>query len=162
MNCELCGKKVGKPSTVSIEGSTLQVCSDCSRHGKEVLASGKNSLSQDEILRRIQKKREAYSSTRGMSRGDKVLALDYSDRIREARLEMGQTQDDLAQSVNEKKSVIAKLEKGSLRPSDELTKKLESSLNIELMDEYQEAPTHSSNDGAVLTLGDLIKQAKAN
>ncbi|MFO8110339.1 MAG: multiprotein bridging factor aMBF1 [Thermoplasmata archaeon] len=160
MNCELCGKKIGKPTTVSIEGSTLQVCQGCSRHGKEVFKSGKVSFDQDKMLNRIQRKKEAYGSTRGMGDGEKVLALDYSDRIREARIGMSQTQEDLANSVNEKKSVIAKLEKGDLRPSDELIKKLESSLSIELMDEYQETTTISTSGKRALTLGDLIKEAK--
>ncbi len=160
MNCELCGKKIGKPSTVSIEGSTLQVCKDCSRHGKEVFDSGSSKTTRDELLKRLEKKKEAYSNTRHMDSGEKVLALDYSDRIQEGRINLSQTQEDLAKDVNEKKSVIAKLEKGDLRPSDELIKKLESALNIELMEEYQEITTSTSKSGKALTLGDLIKEAK--
>ncbi len=160
MNCELCGNKIGKPSTVSIEGSTLQVCENCSRHGKEVFDSGSSSISRDELIKRVEKKREAYSSTRGMGGQDKVLALDYNDRIREARIEQSHTQEELAKEVSEKKSVIAKLEKGDLRPSDGLIKKLESALNIELMDEYQEITTGTSKNQKALTLGDLIKEAK--
>ncbi len=159
MNCELCGKKIGKPSTVEIEGSTLQVCQDCSRHGKEVFDSDKGGVSKDEIMKRIQRKKEAYSSTRNQG-GKKELALDYSDRIKEARIGMSLNQEDLAKEVHEKKSVVAKLEKGDLRPSDDLIKKLESTLHIELMEEYQKPKTTSVKSGKGLTIGDLIKEAQ--
>lgn len=158
MNCELCGKKVDKPKKVVIEGSTLNVCEECSRYGKKVFSSeGGEGSSKDEILARIERRRNRKKSYE-LEGGGRELALDYSNRIRDARLDNDWTQEDLADEVSEKRSVIAKLEKGDLHPNDDLIGKLENTLDIELMEEYQDFTPGKTNNDTGMTLGDFIKE----
>jgi putative transcription factor len=70
----------------------------------------------------------------------------------------GLKQDELASKVNERSSVIAQLESGSMRPSDQLIKKLERELNIKLTEKVTLVKPESSGSKKVLTLGDLIKK----
>ncbi|MFW6040441.1 MAG: multiprotein bridging factor aMBF1 [Thermoplasmatota archaeon] len=158
MNCELCGKKIRKPKEVMVEGSALQVCQECAKYGMEVFSSEKVSGSKSEIMDRIARKRQKRRSKKAYPESNKELAIDYPERIRKARLREDWTQEDLAKKINEKRSIIAKLEKADMRPSDNLRKKLESTLGIDLMEEIEEIKTTSSGESKGLTIGDLITQ----
>ena len=157
MTCELCGKDVSKTVTVKVEGSEMEVCEGCKRYGKEVLSSEKKNQSTKEVLQRIKDKKK--SSTRNEYE-EKIeeLALDYSERIENARLENDLTQEELAKKINEKKSVIAKLEREDMRPSEELRKKLENTLDIKLTEKIEKTPTKTSEKTEGLTIGDLIEE----
>ena len=62
------------------------------------------------------------------------------------------------QKINEKESVISKLETGHLSPTFELAKKLEDFLEIELVKEYNEMKTLSKRPtNGNLTIGDIIE-----
>ncbi len=158
MNCELCGEEVGKPKRVNIEGSTLRVCLNCAHLGKEVYDQGGNESSRNEMMERIKRRKNRGRRSDVLSGSEKEVAMDYPDRIRSARLDHSWTQEELASQINEKKSVIAKLEKGDLFPSDSLIKKLESSLHIELMEEYEEPNMSKGKSSSGYTIGDIIKQ----
>ncbi len=155
MNCELCGKQAGKAKRIQVEGTTLQVCPSCERHGKEVFLSEGGSTTEDILARITRAKNRPYSS--GTTKEEKELALDYHERISGARIKNGWTQEELASMVNEKKSVISKVERGELHPSDELVRKLENTLNIELKEAIVEVAPKSSNGSSGLTIGDLLK-----
>ncbi|MFP4051307.1 MAG: multiprotein bridging factor aMBF1 [Thermoplasmata archaeon] len=157
MNCELCGKEVAKTKTVNIEGSEINVCPECAKYGKEVFSTSSTTDTTNEILKRIEKKRRRSSKGLG-DKGEKTLAFDYSDRIKDGRLDNDWDQEELADRVHEKKSVIAKLERGDMRPSDELRKKLEHTLDIELQEKIEPTKIKSNNDSGGLTIGDLIKE----
>ncbi len=86
------------------------------------------------------------------------VATDYDDRIRSAREKKGLSQEDLAKKLNEKASLIRKLERGDILPSDSVQKKLERSLGISLS---ESADTDSEWDGSAsttTTLGDVVKR----
>lgn len=88
------------------------------------------------------------------------LAQDYDELIREGREGMDLSQEDLAKQLNEKASLIRKLEHGSVLPSDDVQRKLERALEVDL--------TAGSNDGdeewesasasGSYTLGDVVKR----
>lgn len=88
------------------------------------------------------------------------IASDYDRRIREARESAELTQEDLADDINEKVSLIRKLENGKMRPSDEVQKKLERRLDISLTEGEIEADEEWESDGTEqgLTLGDMVKR----
>jgi putative transcription factor len=90
------------------------------------------------------------------------LAEDYPKRISKARSKKGLTQEDLAKQINEKKSVISRLESGEMRPSDKLIKKLERTLDIKLKErmEFQIEESKKKLTSGGVTLGDLIKMEK--
>ncbi|MFW6141011.1 MAG: multiprotein bridging factor aMBF1 [Candidatus Saliniplasma sp.] len=156
MNCELCGKKVGKPKKVKVEGSVLQVCEQCASYGKEVLQKKKGGT--EERLNRVERKKRSRRSSAGFGNENKTLVMDFPDKIRKARLENDWTQEELAKNLNEKKSVVAKLERADMRPSDSLREKLEKTLNIILLEEIEQVSTTSQRNETGLTIGDLIKE----
>jgi len=88
------------------------------------------------------------------------LAQDYDDRIRSGRESKGYSQKELAQQLNEKASLIRKLERGDTLPSDEVQGKLERALDIELSagGGVEDAEWESDNAGGGYTLGDVVER----
>jgi putative transcription factor len=90
------------------------------------------------------------------------LASDYDDRVRNAREAEGLSQEELADELNEKASVIRKLERADSLPSDDVRGKLEKKLGISLTeasDTSDEEWSGSSESGSAgLTLGDKVRR----
>jgi putative transcription factor len=88
------------------------------------------------------------------------LAQDFDDRIRQARESAGLSQDDLAQDLNEKASLIRKLEQGEMLPTDEIQRKLEHSLDIDLSagGSTDETEWQSDSSTGEYTLGDVVER----
>ena len=88
------------------------------------------------------------------------LASDYHQRIRSAREGEDLTQEELANELNEKVSLIRKLERGDVLPSDEVQRKLERRLGISLTEsvETDEEEWESGGSDSGLTLGDMVKR----
>lgn len=90
------------------------------------------------------------------------LAQDYDQRIRSAREQSGLTQEELAGELNEKTSLIRKLEHGDVLPSDDVQKKLERHLDISLVEGPSTADDdtewESSDSAGTYTLGDVVKR----
>lgn len=88
------------------------------------------------------------------------VAQDYDERIRNARESKGLTQEELAKQLNEKASLIRKLERGDVLPSDSIQRKLERKLGINLSmggsDDDTEWSGGSSTGGT--TLGDVVRR----
>lgn len=88
------------------------------------------------------------------------LATDYDERVREARESAGQSQSELAKELNEKASLIRKIERGETLPSDDIQEKLERKLNIDLSAGSSSGETEwdsgSSSEG--YTLGDVVER----
>lgn len=158
MTCELCGKDVSETVTVKVEGSEMEVCENCKKYGKEVLSSEKKNQSTQEVLQRIKDKKKTSSTPDTYDEKIEELALDYSGRIESARLENDLTQEELAKKINEKKSVIAKLEKEDMRPSEDLREKLEHTLEIQLTEKIEKTSTKTSENTEGVTIGDLIEE----
>jgi len=153
MNCEMCGKET-EPCTALIEGVTMKVCQGCAGHGR-VLQKPKPKL--------VKMKRQATTAAVQKEPVIEVVEAvvdDYAKQIRDARSKTGMTQKDFASKINEKESVLHKMETGSFKPSIPLAKKLEKILNIKLVEQREEEklkmPKTTSSGGA-LTIGDLIK-----
>lgn len=88
------------------------------------------------------------------------LAQDYDDRIRRARESRDLAQSELADELNEKASLIRKLERGETLPSDDVQAKLERFLDINLSSGGTADETEwsgGSSDGEY-TLGDVVKR----
>ncbi len=88
------------------------------------------------------------------------LAPDYGDRIRSAREGESLSQEELAKELNEKASLIRKLERGDVLPSDDVQRKLEREFGISLTAEGGEEDSEWESDagGSGLTLGDMVKR----
>mgnify|MGYP000990052672 CR=1 FL=1 len=167
MICEMCGKDSDFVRTIFLEGAQLKVCKECahfgeSPEGKGASKKGKGGAAPPNravVSERLQA-RERRMRSRDVFQEETVVDLvtDYDKVIREARMARGLKQDELASKVNERSSVIAQLESGSMRPSDQLIKKLERELNIKLTEKVTLVKPESSGSKKVLTLGDLIKK----
>ncbi len=158
MACELCGKDVEHTTNVKIEGSEMEVCDECKKYGKEVVSSDQKSSSTEEVLQKLKDKKRSNKSYSGYEEEMEDLALDYAERVESARLENDLTQKELANKINEKKSVVAKVEKEDMRPSEELREKLENTLDIELTEKIEKTSVKSSDNSEGLTIGDLIEE----
>jgi putative transcription factor len=88
------------------------------------------------------------------------IATDYDQRVREARESRGQSQQELAGELNEKTSLIRKIERGDVLPSDDVRKKLERELGISLTEgsSGDDDSEWSSGSSTTTTLGDVVKR----
>lgn len=143
MLCEMCGKEGDVLVKVAIEGSILEVCTACSKFGKVIgapaggaVASGRapgHGAGAGEVQERLgsyQKRmseRDLYSEL-----PDLELDPAWSKKVREAREKLGLTQEQFGARINEKVSVVHKLESGAFVPPDELIRKLERTLKVRL------------------------------
>lgn len=145
MQCDLCGKEAPL-FPIEIEGTTLNACKECSRHGK-VLKQPK------QISKPVKKKKEEP---------EYLIVSDYATRIRNAREKTGLTQEQFGKRINEKVSLIQNLEGNKIKPSISLARKLEKTFSIRLVEEdTAEAPEKpKSKKNGNLTVGDLIKVKK--
>lgn len=141
-SCELCGKETDSTTKVKIEGATLKVCDSCTDMGEEIQTSSKKS------------RKKKRSST---PRTEKVLASDYGSRLKEAREDEEISIGELADDLNEKSSLISKIEKQDLKPDNALAKKLSDRLGVELYTnpEVTDYDDTSGGDSRKATLKDV-------
>ncbi len=167
MPCEMCGKEVPRLRRVQIGGTTLEVCNECARFGEdtapsvpkeEPVATGPAAVAAPPAKTFVHHGRKKDA----LSRSEMELADDYNRRIIEGRRRKGLTQEELAKRINEKKSVISRLETGEMRPPDRLVKTLEKELDVKLMErvEYQVETSKKRVATGGVTLGDLIRMEK--
>lgn len=160
MICEMCGSDVPHTKFVKVEGAALHVCPRCERYAtSEAAKTEKGTLIMPSVAKRLvtrqkrQREKDVFSSG-----GEKELALDFPEKIKDGRRRKGLSQDELARQINEKKSMVVKLETGDIRPSDKLVRKLERALGLSLREsvEQGEAGQRSAYSQG-MTLGDFIK-----
>jgi putative transcription factor len=162
VRCEVCGRKIHNgPITAVIEGARLTVCVECSKHGKIV--------TQDEYTPKPKPTGKPSPHIPVMTQKKKTeikveitqeIVQDYTSKIRQAREKLGLTHEDLAKKINEKTSVIGKLEMGKIQPSNILATKLEHALKIKLLTPITEEKATTLSPKAAnreVTLGDLIQ-----
>lgn len=174
VQCEMCGAETGAPKTIKVEGAELEVCQNCAGLGTEVAQqptaeSTTTKYSTGSTSTSTSTARSTTTSTTGgrsRSRGrddpfDSLgeIAQDYDDRIRKAREARGMSQEELANELNEKRSLINKLERGEILPNDAIQSKLERYLEIDLTGEAAEADEWSSGDSdRSFTLGEVAER----
>jgi putative transcription factor len=152
MLCEMCstGNAMYK---ADVEGAKLSVCEKCARYGKVI----GRVIVQDP---RAAKKAAAQAAAAPAKRTETVQMIknDYYLLIRKARDKMGLNQIDFAKHLNEKESVLHKIESGHMKPDLELARKLEKALKIVLVEQVEIEPAAAEKKGKSegLTLGDLI------
>ncbi len=161
MRCEVCGRKIiGPPNRAVIEGARMLVCGECAKLGS-VYFEAKNEPLMKKITRRLPKpsipprRQPPLSETETME-----LVEGFSSKIRQAREKMGLTLEEFGRKINEKASVLRKIETGKMTPDNILSEKLEHALHMKLLVPVSEpkVPTKAiAGPRAPPTLGDLIK-----
>jgi putative transcription factor len=163
----MCGAESSSLTTTKVEGAELELCDSCTDFGTEVRTESSSSSSTKYST---SSSSSSSSSSGGSSSGGsrrrrdmfddmEELAADYDDRIRSAREERGLSQEDLAKELNEKASLIRKLERGDILPSDEVQTKLERKLDISLSEGASDEDAEwSGGSSTTTTLGDVVKR----
>ena len=164
MRCEVCGRKIhGTPIRAVIEGAKLTVCVECSKHGKIIREE------QAEFGQRtpkkpltpvpfVQKKKPAQAKVDTTQE----IVEGYDSKIRQAREKLGLSHEELGKKINEKASVLSKLETGKMTPNNLLVTKLEHTLKIKLLVPIKQEKISDFPKSLPLetTLGDLIQLKK--
>jgi putative transcription factor len=152
----MCGSESGNIRKIDVEGSLLSVCPNCARFGKEPAVeetaeqgpSPRRARSEPGTARkyggeasvedRLAQRKKRMQSRNIFSQGSSMeLMEDYHKEIMKARMKLGMNQEELARKLNERKSIITKLETKSIRPDNKLIRKLEKELQISLMENVE-------------------------
>jgi len=129
-SCEICGIQiVDHGERVYVEGNLLTVCKACSKRGKP-------SNNQQNIQRKLPTQPKKIEKPDKITLEDSaILVKNFSEVIRNSRMSKGLTHEQLGLLIKERASLLRKIESGSLKPDDELTKKLERFFRINLYTE---------------------------
>jgi len=138
----------GKLFKAIVEDAQLNVCQACSKFGKVISV-----VKQEE-----NKIAPKTSNIEPQPEVKEMLVENYAEKIRGKREALGLKQKDFAKKINEKESLMQKIESGHFEPSIELAERIGKFLNIRLVEEYKEEhesqPKSKTNS---FTIGDFIK-----
>ena len=174
--CELCGKQTDENKKVKIENSIFNVCISCSKRGKPIETTSSSHGTTQGKSKFIGKTTSQYSTTSPSSNtstipknpvykrikpmprikpppqkainmmDEMILDPDFPLIIRNARNKKGITHDQLGQKINEKVTLLKKIETGNIKPDEILSKKLEKFLGIKLYVSLNEEDTQGENE----------------
>jgi putative transcription factor len=167
----MCGAEKSSLTTTKVEGAELELCDDCTDFGTTVETESTSTTSTKYST--SSSDGSSSSSTGGGSTGggggggrrrdmfDQMdeIASDYDEQIRAAREDEGLSREDLAKELNEKASLISKLERGDVLPSDDVRTKLEKRLGISLAEGSGDDGSDWETDSSMTqTLGDVVER----
>jgi putative transcription factor len=158
--CQICGGAIwGKGFKVLLEGATITVCQSCAQNGT-IVQNRNNTFHQNKRV--YSKPSQTPKTQRFKSREFENLEIiaDYDKIISNIRNKQGLNQDQFAQKLNEKPSLMKRIESGKVEPTIQLAKKIESVYGIKLTKEI-DAVEASFSDSKYLkktsgsSLGDI-------
>jgi len=152
MHCEMCGKKTELFKAI-VEGTELKICDGCSKFGKITSRVKEN-------FKKTKKKIEIEQEE--LPEIIQIISSDYSNKVKSSRESLGLKQEELAKKLNEKESIIHKIETGHFEPNISLARKLEKFLKIKLVEEekIEKEKSVKINSSEGLTIGDILKIKK--
>jgi len=163
MQCEMCGEEVPVCKRVKVEGLVMQVCAKCAHFGDEVAQKAPARAATPAVVSQRLERRENRQVARDVfetqDTGDSMVP-DFARKITVARNAKGMTKKEFAARINEKLSVVHKLERGELNPDDKLMKKLERELGITLKEKVTDVKVEKRAYNQGMTLADFIKKEK--
>ncbi len=151
--CGICGETEATRK-VLVEGTLLNVCAGCAKFGEEVRTPQE---AKRKLVSRAEEEKDEV---------EQEIVSDFGRLVRIAREKLGLTQPALGKLVNEKESVILRMESGKMTPDLKTARKLERALKIRLVLEPAEvkAAAKAAKPAAKkdekkqdLTLGDVVK-----
>lgn len=158
LNCDICGRELsGQAFKVKVEGAKMLVCGRCQRLGTPYVEEPtfKHVATRGAASPRAAPRR-ASELPRGMEELD--IAEDWAGRVRQQRMKLGISQEELAKRVKEKLSVIQKIETGKMAPYIKLCRALEHELKIKLLVPRKDiTDVPKTAPPAEVTLGDIMR-----
>ena len=133
--CELCGKQA--KAQARVEGIVVRVCVSCAKLGTPVVIAVEKPVRRERPIEVPQ------------------LRVDVAQLVKNAREEQGLSREALAHKLQEKASIIERVEHG-MTPDARLAKKLEEALGIRLGYVAAEDRLPAAKE-AELTLGDVVE-----
>jgi putative transcription factor len=128
--CEICGTPIlDHGENIYVEGNLIRVCKSCSKRGKP-------SKSQSEIQRKpAMRPKKTERPDRITLDDSSILINNFFEVIRNSRMANGLSHEQLGLQIKERASLLRKIESGSLKPDEVLSKKLERFFRINLYTE---------------------------
>jgi putative transcription factor len=167
MQCEVCGRKIiGKQYKAIIEGAIMLVCSECAHYGSRSWeAEAKPKPKPTQVLKPRLVSPPVPSVQKTVQEAALEMVEDYPKRIRQAREKLGLTHEDLGRKINERVSLLKKIETGKMTPTQSLAEKLQHVLRIKLLVPVTEVKVPqkvltAAKTRQEVTLGDLIQGRK--
>lgn len=177
----MCGNFAGPDlEEAEVDGAVMYLCPKCAKFGTRLSDKRQQQTEETEVTfvkskpggkgssTSHVKVKTGGTSTRQPARRryrdaldiDEVLIEDYGEVIKTARKARGLSLDDFAQMINEKTSLLQKIEKGEFNPPDQLITKIERKLKISLKEEMAPTSYTSLSSKKDTTLGDVVKLRK--
>ncbi|MFB6208939.1 MAG: multiprotein bridging factor aMBF1 [Candidatus Nanohaloarchaea archaeon] len=144
-SCELCGRDVDSLKKVKIEGATLSVCDNCSDMGEQVSKTSR---------------KRSQSTSRSKKRSsEEILINNYGEKLKKARESKQLSIKEVAEDLNEKESLISKIEKEQLKPDKPLARKLGKKFELTLYTnpEVNDYSSQSETSNRKATVGDVAE-----
>ncbi len=160
MICEMCGKDCKGLKVVEVEGTTLNVCPECAKFGKQKatpVGIPTAPVTPQRVMESLERREKRGQQKDIFEQITEELVDDYAERVREARVKKGWTPEELGKKINERKTVITKIEAGEMTPTEDLTRRLQAALGIKLLEKPTQILVRKNTGARPLTLGDLIK-----
>lgn len=168
MQCEVCGRKIiGKQYKAIIEGAIMLVCGECAHYGSRSWEA--DTTPKPKPMPALKPKLVSPpvpSVQKTVQEAALELVEDYPKRIRQAREKLGLTHEDLGRKINERVSLLKKIETGKMTPTQSLAEKLQHVLRIKLLAPAVEVKVSQKVLAAAktrqeITLGDLMRERKS-
>jgi uncharacterized protein (TIGR00270 family) len=162
--CELCGSNADSLTTTKISSAEMDVCSSCTDHGTVVEDQEQEeqttkydtdtTTTQNTSNTKTTISQSSTDSTEDFS----ALPPDYGDRIQEERESEGISRGELASQLQEKESLLRRIENNETQPTKRLQRKLENALGLDLSETDTNSSFETDDSGNNLTIGDVIER----
>lgn len=139
-SCEICGTQILEyGEKVYVEGNLITVCKTCSKRGKPL--KNQQDIQRKPAMRPAMRPKKIEKLDRITFDDSAILINNFSEVIRNSRMANGLTHEQLGLLIKERVSLLRKIESGTLKPDEGLSRKLERFFRINLYTEVE------SNDG---------------
>ncbi|MHA1804339.1 MAG: multiprotein bridging factor aMBF1 [Promethearchaeota archaeon] len=140
--CPVCGGLIwGKGQKVLVEGIKITICQNCAEKAKKIINTPRTVPSRPPVKpKTIVKTKPRSRSSPPPDEPSIEIVSDFAKKIHHARMKKNLSQDKLAQQIQEKVSLIRRIEAGKIEPPLKIAGKLEKVLGIKLMRETTETP----------------------
>lgn len=139
-SCEICGTQILEyGEKVYVEGNLITVCKTCSKRGKPL--KNQQEIQRKPAMRPAMRPKKIEKLDSITFDDSAILINNFSEVIRNSRMANGLTHEQLGLLIKERVSLLRKIESGTLKPDEGLSRKLERFFRINLYTEVE------SNDG---------------